>query len=492
MMHNITLNSNSSSWCVELPTRSNGGTTSFCNITEEWVPRITSEAVYIVPATLSVCFFILFIFIAIKKGYYKKSFLKDAFSWKCNCGKKKWLSQEEKREVYNYRIKTGDSSLPFEERKPLNSTINSIDDLNENETESLNNWRVENKGPKTEVVVGCDKCCGTTCCCTCCGTTCCCTCLTVDTGVQFTILLSHVTIIFDIYDVYTDCEYHYKYENFGQVHQGIYRNGAVSIGILVFAIFGMVKVIVTAFYFIIIRHLGDYGDHPDNESRLIKYFKKVDNKAIVFIVEDCAENFLGYFYIEKYLVGDEALSSTMILKILINSIRYGIKSCKGLMEFYKGCKALKKKKKDLEKEEQDGSKYLEPKRQSLLLVVLKLFTLPFPMLFICFGNFLRLFGAFYQNHYGKLDDHCVAAVNGRLIQTPFTSYPGNCMRIWEYIFMVCNFVPLLFYIVGLALFIRYIRNSDKAEFEKFEMQRPRQEFWRSGNPDLVLGDSKTD
>eukprot|EP00111_Clytia_hemisphaerica_P020889 TCONS_00061605-protein len=154
--------------------------------------------------------------------------------------------------------------------------------------------------------------------------------------------------------------------------------------------------------------------------------------------------------------------------------------------------ALKKKKKDLEKEEQDGSKYLEPKKQSLLRVVLRLFNSPFPMLFICFGNFLRLFGAFYQNHYGKLDDHCVAVVNGRLIQTPFTSYPGNCMRIWEYIFMVCNFVPLLFYIVGLALFIRYIRNSDKAEFEKFEMQRPRQEFWRSGNPDLVLGDSKTD
>ncbi|XP_066932668.1 uncharacterized protein [Clytia hemisphaerica] len=450
MMHNITLNSNSSSWCVELPTRS-GGTTSFCNITEEWVPRFTSEAVYIVPPTLSLFFLILFIVFKITcveacGGLKVGDFIKDAFSWKWYCGEK--LSDKDKEIVNKYRYGDDDTSIKLlpanvqSNQETMIPPLNSIHDLTEDEKKHLH-W-VRNRDNPARVEFGCcDKCCGT--------------CFTVDTGVHFTILLALGGILYDIYDVYTDCEYHYKYENFGQVHRGIYRDGAVSVSILVFAIFGMAKVILTSIY-VICAHL-------DNKLRLGTYnvltsFKYFDN-VILFIVEDCAENFLNYFYIEKYSLG-EAISHTMISKIFINFLKYGYK-------FYKGMKKSCKEWKNLKETEDNREVFsyfiyeVDPTlsgryNQLILDMHLRILFVHIPSIFMCAGNFLRLFGVFYQSHYGKLDDHCVAVVNGRLIQTPFTSYPGNCMRRWEYIFMVCNFAPLLFYILGLIRIIyQYIK-----------------------------------
>ena len=263
------------------------------------------------------------------------------------------------------------------------------------------------------------------------------------TGATFHVLLAFLKMLYDIYDVYTDCEYYYKYENLGLVHRGIYRNEAVSFSILVFAISGMVKVIVAAL-FLVMTSL----DVKDEDHESFSGIRYIDG-MVLFIMEDCAENFLEYFYIEKFAVGGEGITHTMIIKIFINVLMYGF-------TFYKALKEMR----------WSVDSRNEIKSETMIGTWFDFVFFLFPLMFICFGNFLRLFGAFFQDRYGKLDDNCVAVVDGRLIQTPFTNYPGNCMRIWEYFFIIFNFYPLFGYLGFLIHRRRGIKDNITEWFNK--------------------------
>ena len=288
-----------------------------------------------------------------------------------------------------------------------------------------------------EIVVNCQPCCCSkkTCCCPnfLCGTW-----FTLDPGMSFMFLLSFLGIVMDVWDVYTDCEYFFKYENFQLVNnRGIYRNKMVSNVIFVFAISGIIKLIVTVFILFCCgnekRYSIGYGTEETGYSTVQNNKYKFDllkkyNTFTVYILEDCAENFLEYFYVEKYAIGGQAISYTMIIKVFFKILIYGFKfiSVIGTM------------KKDLKRGIKYGCKYTG--------IWLKFIFWDLSFLFLSLSSFIRFCGTIYQDHYGKLDDHCVAVVDGRLMQTPFTNYPGQCMRIWEYFFIFSNFYPVLFFI----------------------------------------------
>ena len=172
---------------------------------------------------------------------------------------------------------------------------------------------------------------------------------------------------------------------------------------------------------------------------------KKTNSILVFTLEDCIENFLEYFYIEKYNIGGSRISYTMMLKILKNIVMYGFK-------FYSSMNSLKKNRKAYDKwypqlQEYSRQKEKDQFKKDLkrgLIVDFLFYHLSF--LFISIASFMRFYGVLYQKHYGKLDDHCVAVVDGRLIQTPFTTYP-DCMRLWEYFYVLFNFYPLFGFII---------------------------------------------
>ena len=95
-----------------------------------------------------------------------------------------------------------------------------------------------------------------------------------------------------------------------------------------FAILGMVKVIMTAFYLVMTSLDVDVDDEDYFRFNATRYIDGV----VLFIMEDCAENFLEYFYIEKFAVGGEGITLTMIIKIFINVILYGFTFYKSLKE----------------------------------------------------------------------------------------------------------------------------------------------------------------
>ena len=62
------------------------------------------------------------------------------------------------------------------------------------------------------------------------------------------------------------------------------------------------------------------------------------------------------------------------------------------------------------------------------------------------ASVIRLSGSLYQAITGKIDKGCLEVVDGKLVQTPFTS-GGQCMRTFEYGFIVFNFLPVAVLIV---------------------------------------------
>ena len=68
---------------------------------------------------------------------------------------------------------------------------------------------------------------------------------------------------------------------------------------------------------------------------------------------------------------------------------------------------------------------------------------------VCAAGILRLYGAVYQGFYlQKLNKKCLKVIDGRLTQTPFTE---ECMRPFEYAFIVTNFLPFILTIILLLI-----------------------------------------
>ena len=157
-------------------------------------------------------------------GFDVKKFFIKAFSWEWIRGHRKELNEDEKREmeIYRMRMRSKKKHEDYENRlnQPMYYDANGVrvelvdthdssseeptipdsrDDLTDDEKIYLAERRVLHR--PTDVVVSCSRL-KKLCCCSKCGT-----CFTVNTGVRIHVLLALLKIIYDIYDVYTDCEY---------------------------------------------------------------------------------------------------------------------------------------------------------------------------------------------------------------------------------------------------------------------------------------------
>ena len=231
-------------------------------------------------------------------------------------------------------------------------------------------------------------------------------------------ILIYAGLIWDSIDVCLDARYFLDLENpeNGVLDSRIYRNENAVNAVYAFALLGILKIpfsvkILTSF---------DMNAKPDKMKNL--------NCVLIFIVEDCVENFLEYFYGEKYSMEGQYAWYMIVVDVVLLLIV--IAELPTIINFvgmvYRG---------DVQHECKDWM---------FLLTVFVTFSA------VLAASTIRLFGALYQAITGKIDKGCLQVINGRLIQTPFTT-GGQCMRRFEYVFIICNFLPVVGLII-LSLF----------------------------------------
>ena len=101
--------------------------------------------------------------------------------------------------------------------------------------------------------------------------------------------LTIFTTLFDVFDVYMDFLMGYRLEMGEVINKHIYRNEWVINFIFTFAFLGMIKVMISLH---ILRNKSD---------RVSLFDAKNLCYCVGFLLEDCGEMFLEYFYIENYL-----------------------------------------------------------------------------------------------------------------------------------------------------------------------------------------------
>ena len=78
---------------------------------------------------------------------------------------------------------------------------------------------------------------------------------------------------------------------------------------------------------------------------------------------------------------------------------------------------------------------------------------------------MRVYGALYQAVTGKLDKGCLQVFKGRLVQTPFT-INNECMRKFEYLFIICNALPIVIVLFSVPLYIWICRDHRNKKYHK--------------------------
>ena len=229
-------------------------------------------------------------------------------------------------------------------------------------------------------------------------------------------------LIWDCVDVCLDSKYFLDLENpeNGVLDSRIYRNTNILNAIYAFAILGVLKIPLSVW-------LVTSGTNLEKINwKLLKSF----NIALVFIAEDCIENFLEYFYGEKYSIEGQYAVYMVVVDVVITLIFFAQLP----MAIY----------------------WLREGKSESAWVA----WLPFALLLgVIVSGVMRIYGALYQAVTGKLDNGCLQLLDGRLTQTPFT-VNNQCMRIFEYLFIVFNFLPLIVGVImsgiGLMAMMQYL------------------------------------
>ena len=238
----------------------------------------------------------------------------------------------------------------------------------------------------------------------------------------------YMGLAWDIVDVSLDSKYFLDLENpsNGVLDSRIYRNSHALNAIYCFSLLGVVKVPFSV-WIITSEMSAKVNDRPLLTSA---------NAALVFLSEDCVENLVEYFYGEKYSMDGQYASYTIAMSVII--------TCLYLAKLPLVLKCFRQ----IESDESAPEK----------LIVSLGMLMP---ICIVLAGIMRIYGALYQAITGKLDIGCVKVDNGRLIQTPFTS-GGQCMRTFEYFFIVFNFLPIVFtFVVFLTMRILQAQTNRK-------------------------------
>ena len=245
------------------------------------------------------------------------------------------------------------------------------------------------------------------------------------------VILPLLKLTWDAIDVVLDLYIFYEIEKGNILHKAIIRNTYVNNAILVFALIGCLKILLCVLN--IQRFLERVDVLPDvgGQKHLLQTFKvqKAQNHLITFFFEDCAELFLEYFFIEKYIM--EYPSPVLIIKdIILAIIALGCLIIDAVFGISILCKSQKQFKQHLMSEQKHDfiseykSKYAYTFGGSVLVALI---------------NFLRVGGAGYQYITGKLHPNCLEIVDGVLVQTPFAE---GCLREVDYLILLFNFLPI--------------------------------------------------
>ena len=239
------------------------------------------------------------------------------------------------------------------------------------------------------------------------------------------ILLPISKFVWDAVDVTLDCYLFYQLEvGTDLMNQVIYRNVHVNKAILAFAILGCLKI-----PFVIAPFGKEKVDHtkvPDGNihedvSRRIKN-RKAYAFIVTYVVEDCCELLLEYFYIEKYftdepawyMIAKDVVIACICFYTLLDALVTSCQICQLGDEYHK-------------REGSDGCDYLYHF---------------IPIICIGWVTAMRVAGAIYQYTIGTVKYKCFDIADGKLLQTPFQT---ACLREVDYAILLLMFVPVFWF-----------------------------------------------
>lgn len=274
-----------------------------------------------------------------------------------------------------------------------------------------------------------------------------------------------VPLIWDSVDVCFDGLYFYSLEQGGLISSNITRNIYVNNSIIAYAIVGALK---TPLLVLIIGRFWEVLFTPTGSDFTYKMValspRAIGNlyvSTVIYITEDCAESFLEYFWIEKYI--SDHPSSTIVIRNIFKAVvsflplvsqLFRLKDRLYVAEQIDNIKQKYQDKKNnvtpIEREP-DGQK---SQTEAVTLKIAEEKTTR-QKIFICWvslsvisimssiGSFLRAIGAVHQLIYHKIPESCLYVTNeGLLYQSPMED---NCLRFLDYSIIFFNFLPLSIY-----------------------------------------------
>ena len=268
---------------------------------------------------------------------------------------------------------------------------------------------------------------------------------------MFTIVIfTLLKLLWDALDVTIDAYLFFQLEMGGVINSSIYRHTAINNSVLVFSVFGCMKILFWLRIFGVGRKTNVSNVvtlAPDGQKFLMTL--KLLFTAVSFIFEDGPELLLEYFYVEKYmskqitwylLARDVILCIIALHSIVISLtwlVSYGLRLHNGSVSKY------------------DGSKLCGAIIHGGCI------------LFIGLSHLLRTGGAGYQYVTGKLHRSCFEITGNMLRQTPFTK---GCLREVDYFIVILCCVAMLlsvFSLVTVNHLIHFAYNTRKIDRSNF-------------------------
>lgn len=242
-------------------------------------------------------------------------------------------------------------------------------------------------------------------------------------------------------DVGMDAYYFLDLESLDRnFNRHIYRNANVLNAIYAFAWMGLLKIPIIVWLAARKKQKVDNAQRrhpsPSRNDPMKTDWVFFGFMLVNFLFQDCPESFLEYFYGEKYSIGEDYAAYMMA------------KDCVFLVPYlFTGMKVFKRFKHFFDNVPHDKRIASDWGRGAMVVLC------SVPFMLVPVAMMIRASSTLYHIRRGKLDEGCLAVVNGRLVQNPFAA---TCLRSWEMAFIACNFLPcLLMPVVTVACYLRY-------------------------------------
>ena len=280
-----------------------------------------------------------------------------------------------------------------------------------------------------------------------------------------------IPLVWDSIDVVLDGIYFYNLEQGGLISSNISRNVYVNNSMIAYAAVGSLK---TPLLILIIGRFWEVLFTPKESEFTFKLValspRAIGNlyvSIVIYITEDCAESFLEYFWIEKYISSHP--SSAVVLRNVFKAVVSFVPLVSQLLHLKdrlfiaeqidnvkQKCNITSKfsaiTKENLEDGQQCNyeikSDEEKSKRQKIFICWVALSVIS---LMSSIGSFLRAIGAVYQLIRHQIPKPCLFVTNeGLLYQSPLKD---GCLRFIDFSIIFFNFLPLLIYSLAFIIYM---------------------------------------